>query len=74
MPSIREIRATAGPIQRFNASTPKAFASRPFNDFSNFPHKARAIFAQYISEAPEMTSSRRGVKEGQNNRRKLNHE
>jgi hypothetical protein len=34
--------------------------------FSNFPHKARPIFAQYISEAPEMTSSRRGVKEGQN--------
>ncbi len=42
--------------------------------FPNFPRNLAPDFTHYMSERPEMTSSKQGVKEGQNNRRKLNHE
>jgi len=38
----------------------------------HFPRNSRPIFAQYISEGPEMTSQR-GAKEGQNNKSKKFH-
>jgi len=45
-----------------------------FQKFPNFPRKGLKNFTQYLSERPEMTSSQRGANEGQNKKRKLNHE
>ncbi len=44
---------------------------RVIRGFPNFPCNGRSNFAQYISERLELTSQVR-VKEGQNNKRKLN--
>jgi probable HAF family extracellular repeat protein len=37
----------------------------------NFPRKLAPVFLQYISERPEMTPSKREIKEGQNKKRKF---
>jgi hypothetical protein len=35
----------------------------------NFPRKLAPFFLQYMSERPEMTSSKREIKEGQNKKK-----
>jgi len=64
---FREIRAIRG-------SDLKASAVQRFDDFPNFPRNLAPDFTHYMSERLEMTSSKQGVKEGRNKKRKLNHE
>jgi hypothetical protein len=61
----------------FSACTPCRFSPsvvQRFDDFPNFPRNGPPDSTQYISEAPEMTSSKQAVKEGHNQKRKLNNE
>jgi hypothetical protein len=57
------------PLQPFSGST-----ILRFDDFPNFPRNGPPDSTQYISEWPEMTASKQGLKEGHNKKRKLNHE
>jgi hypothetical protein len=60
------VNRAASALQRFNNST----------IFQTFRVTGRRIPRSTLvkREAPEMTSSKQGVKEGHNNKRKLNHE
>jgi len=66
-----KIRVIRGLPRRSLGREGTASTLQRFNGEAIFPHNLAPDFLQYMSERPEMASSKRGVKEGQNNRKKI---